>query len=120
MSNLQRIQMDAEGNEVADKTIEVEIAAPSKFTQGAKVVDVNLMNKRSRDVLQAIHDPHKMDRISAQHEANADEFELLDLTIENLIDAGRPVPASMREQRTQLRIQLTMSSAQLAAAAGDE
>lgn len=106
------LQFDAAGNLMPDADVNVQLEAPSHVA-GAQVLDVNKHNRLMQETSEQMRDPGKMERLSDLHEVNAARFENLDLIIENLLDAGQPVPISMKKERAQLRIQLTMSSAQL-------
>lgn len=115
-----QIQFDAAGNLMPDADVNVQLEAPSRGVAGAAILDVNKHNRLMQETSEHMRDPGKMERLSELHEVNAARFENLDLIIENLIDAGQPVPISMKKERAQLRIQLTMSSAQLDGEASDE
>lgn len=122
MSNFQSIQFDAQGNEVVpvDHSSGIQTKSESKAAKaegpgyGAQIRDVNAENAASRVVTNEINGGEANRKLAAE----AFEFQLAELVqtdtiIQHLEGAGRPVPQSIREKRSQLNVQTQITGAGL-------
>ena len=122
MSNFQSITFDSQGNEVNTSLSEAsvqtkedaEAAKASGPGYGAQIRDVNAENAAAQAAAAQINGGAAKQQVSAEA-FEVDLFELVetDTIIQHLEGAGRPVPQSMRERRSQLNIQIQITGAGL-------
>ena len=122
MTNFQSITFDSQGNEVntslSEASIqtkeEAEAAKASGPGYGAQIRDVNAENAAARAAAEQINGGAAKQQVSAEaFEAELAELVETDFIIQHLEGAGRPVPQSMRESRSQLNIQIQITGAGL-------
>ena len=122
MSNFQSITFDSQGNEVNTSLSgasiqtkeEAEAAKASGPGYGAQIRDVNAENAAAQAAAAQINGDAAKQQVSAEaFEAELTELVETDAIIQHLEGAGRPVPQSMRESRSQLNIQTQITGAGL-------
>lgn len=119
MSNFQSIQFDAQGNEVPvdhSSGIQTKAAAAElpSHKGGAQVRDVNAENSAMQAAADQINGGPAKQQLSAEaFEAQMAELVETDQIITHLEGAGRQVPQSMRDKRSQLNIQTQITGAGL-------
>ena len=122
MSNFLSMTFDSQGNEVntslSEASIqtkeEAEAAKASGPGYGAQIRDVNAENAAAQAAAAQINGDAAKQLVSAEaFEAQLAELVETDSIIQHLEGAGRPVPQSMRESRSQLNIQIQITGAGL-------